>query len=122
MGDGNQGKVGTARPGPLGWCPCGVGGSASCPATRPGRMVGRHPPRGVPVPQIATSAPPARRSTSRSDPAVPAALVPAASAVSGRDLTVDLLRAIAMVLVAVGHWLVVVPRYESGRFDGVNAL
>ena len=29
---------------------------------------------------------------------------------------------IAMVLVAVGHWLVVVPRYENGRFDGVNAL
>ena len=43
-------------------------------------------------------------------------------AVAGRDLTVDLLRAIAMVLVAVGHWLVVVPRYEDGRFDGVNAL
>jgi hypothetical protein len=45
-----------------------------------------------------------------------------APALGGRDLTVDLLRAIAMVLVAVGHWLVVVPRYEDGRFDGVNAL
>jgi hypothetical protein len=39
-----------------------------------------------------------------------------------RDLTVDLLRAVAMVAVAVGHWLVVVPSYEDGRFDGVNAL
>ena len=39
-----------------------------------------------------------------------------------RDLTVDLLRAIAMVAVAVGHWLVVVPSYDDGRFDGVNAL
>jgi hypothetical protein len=27
-----------------------------------------------------------------------------------------------MVLVAVGHWLVVVPTFENGRFDGVNAL
>lgn len=39
-----------------------------------------------------------------------------------RDLTVDLLRAVAMVAVAVGHWLVVVPGYADGRFDGVNAL
>ncbi len=39
-----------------------------------------------------------------------------------RDLTVDLLRAVAMVAVAVGHWLVVVPSYQDGRFDGVNAL
>jgi len=39
-----------------------------------------------------------------------------------RDLTVDLLRALAMVAVAVGHWLVVVPSYADGRFDGVNAL
>lgn len=39
-----------------------------------------------------------------------------------RDLTVDLLRAIAIAAVAVGHWLVVVPSYADGRFDGVNAL
>lgn len=39
-----------------------------------------------------------------------------------RDLTVDLLRAFAIVAVAVGHWLVVVPSYADGRFDGVNAL
>lgn len=39
-----------------------------------------------------------------------------------RDLTVDLLRAVAMVAVAVGHWLVVVPTYADGRFDGANAL
>ena len=39
-----------------------------------------------------------------------------------RDLTVDLLRAVAIVAVAVGHWMVVVPGYEDGRFDGVNAL
>lgn len=39
-----------------------------------------------------------------------------------RDLTVDALRAVAIVLVAVGHWLVVVPAFTDGRFDGVNAL
>lgn len=39
-----------------------------------------------------------------------------------RDLTVDALRALAIVAVAVGHWLVVVPSYTDGRFDGVNAL
>jgi hypothetical protein len=39
-----------------------------------------------------------------------------------RDLTVDLMRAVAIVAVAVGHWLVVVPSYDDGRFDGVNAL
>lgn len=39
-----------------------------------------------------------------------------------RDLSVDLMRAVAMVAVAVGHWLVVVPGYADGRFDGVNAL
>ncbi|HEX7133289.1 MAG TPA: acyltransferase family protein [Iamia sp.] len=48
-------------------------------------------------------------------PAAPTARPP-------RDLTVDLLRAVAMVAVAVGHWLVVVPSYADGRFDGVNAL
>jgi hypothetical protein len=51
----------------------------------------------------------------RAAPAAPADRPP-------RDLTVDLLRAIAMVAVAVGHWLVVVPAYDDGRFDGVNAL
>ena len=40
----------------------------------------------------------------------------------GRDVTVDALRGLAMVLVVVGHWLVVVPSYRDGRFDGVNAL
>jgi len=39
-----------------------------------------------------------------------------------RDVTVDLLRAVAIVAVAVGHWLVVVPAFSGGRFDGVNAL
>lgn len=43
-------------------------------------------------------------------------------ALPARDLTVDLLRAVAMVAVAVGHWMVVVPSYDDGRFDGVNAL
>jgi fucose 4-O-acetylase-like acetyltransferase len=63
-----------------------------------------------------------------SDLSVPAAAGPPAASdpnrpvAAGRDLTVDLMRAIAMVLVAVGHWLVVVPRFEDGRFDGVNAL
>jgi len=54
------------------------------------------------------------------DRSAPAA--PAAPDRPPRDLTVDLLRAVAMVAVAVGHWLVVVPSYEGGRFDGVNAL
>ncbi len=39
-----------------------------------------------------------------------------------RDLTIDVLRAIAILAVVVGHWLVVVPSYADGRFDGVNAL
>ena len=39
-----------------------------------------------------------------------------------RDLTVDALRALAIVAVAVGHWLVVVPAFSGGHFDGVNAL
>jgi peptidoglycan/LPS O-acetylase OafA/YrhL len=47
---------------------------------------------------------------------------PPAAPPAGRDLTVDLLRAVAMVLVAAGHWLVVVPSYRDGRFGGVNAL
>lgn len=51
----------------------------------------------------------------RAAPAAPADRPP-------RDLTVDLLRAVAMVAVAAGHWLVVVPAYDDGRFDGVNAL
>lgn len=49
----------------------------------------------------------------------PAAPVPAPPP---RDLTVDALRALAIVAVAVGHWLVVVPAFVDGRFDGVNAL
>jgi hypothetical protein len=56
---------------------------------------------------------------STANPPAPAPAVPTPAA---RDLTVDLVRAIAMVAVAVGHWLVVVPRYAGGRFDGVNAL
>lgn len=51
----------------------------------------------------------------------PASAAPSAAR-PPRDLTVDLLRAVAMVAVAVGHWLVVVPSYADGRFDGVNAL
>src|SRR5690349_9772030 len=49
----------------------------------------------------------------------PVTAVPVAA---GRDLTVDLLRAVAMTLVVVGHWLVVVPSYTGGRFGGINAL
>jgi hypothetical protein len=54
----------------------------------------------------------------------PAATSPAVSPPppTGRDLTVDLLRGVAMVLVVVGHWLVVVPSYRDGRFGGINAL
>jgi fucose 4-O-acetylase-like acetyltransferase len=46
----------------------------------------------------------------------------APSGTAARDLTVDLLRAVAMVLVVTGHWLVVVPRYDDGAFGGINAL
>jgi peptidoglycan/LPS O-acetylase OafA/YrhL len=49
-------------------------------------------------------------------------IAPEASTSPPRDLTVDLLRAVAIVAVAVGHWLVVVPAFSGGRFDGVNAL
>jgi hypothetical protein len=52
-------------------------------------------------------------------PAVPSAAV---SAPGARDVTVDFLRGLAIVAVAVGHWLVVVPAYRDGTFDGVNAL
>ena len=55
--------------------------------------------------------------------------VPTAGAATGtiadpppRDLTVDALRALAIVAVAVGHWLVVVPTFTGGHFDGSNAL
>lgn len=44
------------------------------------------------------------------------------SAPGARDLTIDVLRAVAILAVAIGHWLVVVPSYAGGRFDGVNAL
>ncbi|QYG94761.1 acyltransferase [Iamia sp. SCSIO 61187] len=60
----------------------------------------------VPDPPVAPAAP-----VERARPAPPE-----------RDLTVDLLRALAIVAVAVGHWMVVVPSYDDGRFDGVNAL
>ncbi len=55
----------------------------------------------------------------------PASPTPAAfrsSASAPRDLTIDALRAIAILAVVVGHWLVVVPSFSGGRFDGVNAL
>lgn len=47
---------------------------------------------------------------------------PPVEAASHRDLTVDALRALAILAVAVGHWLVVVPAFSGGHFDGVNAL
>jgi fucose 4-O-acetylase-like acetyltransferase len=46
----------------------------------------------------------------------------AAATPAGRDRYVDLLRGLAIAMVAIGHWLVVVPSYANGRFDGVNAL
>src|SRR6476619_2188702 len=50
----------------------------------------------------------------------PAAL--AAATPATRDRYVDLLRGLAITMVAVGPWLVVVPTYADGAFDGVNAL
>jgi fucose 4-O-acetylase-like acetyltransferase len=41
---------------------------------------------------------------------------------AGRDRYIDLLRGVAILFVAIGHWLVVVPSFEDGHFDGVNAL
>jgi hypothetical protein len=41
---------------------------------------------------------------------------------TGRDLSIDLLRAACIAAVAIGHWLVVVPTYDDGRFSGTNAL
>lgn len=40
----------------------------------------------------------------------------------GRDRFVDLLRGLSILAVAIGHWLVVVPTFADGRFDGINAL
>jgi peptidoglycan/LPS O-acetylase OafA/YrhL len=54
--------------------------------------------------------------------AVPESTETPAAMPPGRDLTVDALRALAIVAVAVGHWLVVVPAFAGGRFDGINAL
>lgn len=39
-----------------------------------------------------------------------------------RDRYIDFLRGLAILAVAIGHWLVVVPTFENGRFDGFNAL
>lgn len=41
---------------------------------------------------------------------------------AARDFTIDFLRGISILAVAIGHWLVVVPSYANGTFDGVNAL
>jgi len=49
-------------------------------------------------------------------PAEPGAPAPA------RDVSVDVVRALCILAVVIGHWLVVVPSYRDGRFDGVNAL
>ena len=40
----------------------------------------------------------------------------------GRDRHLDLLRAVAIVAVVVGHWLVVVPTFGADGFSGSNAL
>lgn len=39
-----------------------------------------------------------------------------------RDRYMDLLRGLAILCVAIGHWLVVVPNYTNGHFSGENAL
>lgn len=44
------------------------------------------------------------------------------SAASGRNSYVDLLRAVAIGAVVVGHWLLTAVRYQGGHFDGVDAL
>lgn len=49
-------------------------------------------------------------------------IVQLATAPVTRDFTIDFLRAISILAVAVGHWLVVVPSYAGGQVDGVNAL
>jgi hypothetical protein len=54
------------------------------------------------------------------EPGGVAALV--AATPPSRDRYVDFLRGLAIAFVAIGHWLVVVPSYDAGRFDGVNAL
>jgi hypothetical protein len=46
----------------------------------------------------------------------------AAATPATRDRYVDFLRGLAIAMVALGHWLVVVPTYANGSFDGVNAL
>ena len=53
-------------------------------------------------------------------PAPPIVRTPSPPAV--RDRYIDLLRGVAILFVAIGHWLVVVPTFEGGHFDGVNAL
>jgi hypothetical protein len=58
-------------------------------------------------------------------PAIAGRVTNAVHVLSGptaRDFTVDVLRAISILAVAIGHWLVVVPSYVNGTFDGVNAL
>ena len=39
-----------------------------------------------------------------------------------RDRVVDLVRAVAIVAVVLGHWIAAVATYESGTFGGSNAL
>jgi fucose 4-O-acetylase-like acetyltransferase len=74
----------------------------------------------VPPVALAPSEPPTVGTDS--GPAVPAVPAAAASEPAARDVTVDFLRGLAILAVAVGHWLVVVPAYRNGTFDGVNAL
>lgn len=41
---------------------------------------------------------------------------------SGRDRVVDLLRAVAILVVVVGHWIVIVVFVQDGRLTGTNGL
>ncbi len=94
-------------------CPRGWWGVPSMPGPDGGAEGGRV------LTAIATTA------TTAASTTAPATTAPAAGLQAERptrDLSVDLMRAVAMVAVALGHWLVVVPSYADGRFDGVNAL
>jgi hypothetical protein len=59
--------------------------------------------------------------TQPSPPAEPAPITTSTPA-PARDVSVDVVRALCIVAVVVGHWLVVVPSYHDGHFDGINAL
>jgi hypothetical protein len=63
------------------------------------------------------------RTLVRPDPAVPdLASVAAAATPTGRNRAVDLYRAAAMAVVAVGHWLGMVVVLRHGQVDGGNLL